>query len=178
MKRFIACLLGAALVIAGPALAENDEPYDPSEANWEFKWLNDAGREVGKRRATEAFATVEGRRNLRLSIGCNLEEKRRVIRIERDVENEERAQFSERVLDFEVVVWYRGDIIFTTERGVLRWQEDEGYYEGRAGRVLQRHRTAALRLMGLGAEHPPPPLDGRHRMAFLLSGKVAALRPH
>ncbi len=133
MKRFIACLLGAALVIAGPALAENDEPYDPSEANWEFKWLNDAGREVGKRRATEAFATVEGRRNLRLSIGCNLEEKRRVIRIEREVENEERAQFTERVLDFEVVVWYRGDIIFTTERGVLRWQEDEGYYEGRAG---------------------------------------------
>ena len=141
MNKLLTGILAASLALGTPVLAQDDTEYDydPETVKWEVKLLDADGEEVFRRaRATDAVATVLGPRKYQLSIGCSRGDRTRFIRIQRLVDNEDKAEFSGRVFDPVVEVRYRGEAIFTTERGTLRWQ-DEGYYEPRRG---PRHRRA------------------------------------
>lgn len=170
MKKLLTGILAASLAFGAPAMAQNDDEYsyDPETVRWEVKLLDADGNEVNRKaRATDAVATVLGPRKYQLSIGCSRGDRTRFIRIQRLVDNEEMAEFSGRVFDPMVEVRYRGETIFTTERGALRWQ-DEGYYEGRAGNRV----TDALKR---GARAIFYDEDSDERIAFQLDGSYNAI---
>ncbi len=171
MNKLFMGILAASLALSGPTLAQQTEEYDYDRetVEWEVKLLNAEGSEVQRKaQATDVVASVLGPRKYRLSIGCALRDGERFVRIERLVLQEENEDFAGRVLDPMVEVRFGGDTIFVTERGVLRLQEDEGYYQGPANDRL----TNALQRGNRAIFYDQ---DSDLRIAFHLDGSFRAI---
>src|SRR6056297_1052288 len=171
MNKLFTGILAASLALSAPLMAQQDEEYDYDRetVEWEVKLLGPDGNEVERAsRASDFVATVLGPRKYRLSVGCSRVDGRRFVRIERLVDKEANEDFAGRVLDPLVEVRYGGDTIFTTGRGVLRLQDDEGWYEGRASDALANALQRGNRAIFYDQ-------DSDLRIAFHLDGSYRAI---